>query len=356
MSERIGIEQVKPGMVIIQITRQNGPVKIRKSGLVSSEAMVQGLAEMGVQEVEVDPEQTVEIATPVTHRTQTQALLRGQHDTTARVDHTLSDQFNRSLFLPTVQSLPSVWKLYLRQSLVFALIILGGLSIGFTAATYSLWWPKAAGPQTAGSSTESTVTPVAVQSSAAAPSEALQKPQPDNAAGMLSGETQSVVQAGQAQGSQDKATPEPAATTVAQQSASDAAPNADDVEGRILNQPQDSDVKVSADLLARFNKAVEALDNEAQDGESMEPKVTVHDNLPRVDQLPVRLLTRLPTMNFSAHMYASKKRDRWVRVNGKQLGEGDWIDDRVQIVSIEPQLVVLGFEEELFTMAALTDW
>ena len=112
MSSIIAIENVKPGMVIIQITKQNGPVKIRKSGLVSSDAMVQGLSEMGVQEVEIDPEQTVEVATPTHHRTQTQALLRGQHDTSARFDKSLNDQFNRSLFLPTVESLPSSFSLY----------------------------------------------------------------------------------------------------------------------------------------------------------------------------------------------------------------------------------------------------
>jgi len=55
-------------------------------------------------------------------------------------------------------------------------------------------------------------------------------------------------------------------------------------------------------------------------------------------------------------MYASRPADRWVRVNGRQIGEGDWIADRVQIVNIEAQRVVLSFEDELFTMAALTDW
>ena len=109
--------------------------------------------------------------------------------------------------------------------------------------------------------------------------------------------------------------------------------------------------------MARFNAAVEALDTKAQDNEQpKESTVTVRDDIPRVDQLPVRLLTRLPSMNFSAHMYASRPADRWVRVNGRQVGEGDWIADRVQIVNIEAQRVVLSFEDELFTMAALTDW
>ena len=84
---------------------------------------------MGVQEVEIDPEQTVEIAPAVHHRTQTQALLRGEHDTTAKFDKSLNEQFNRSLFLPTVEGLPSAWK----RKQHFAVVILGGACIGFTA-------------------------------------------------------------------------------------------------------------------------------------------------------------------------------------------------------------------------------
>ena len=119
----------------------------------------------------------------------------------------------------------------------------------------------------------------------------------------------------------------------------------------------DNKIEVSPELLARFNQAVAALDTQAENNDfEPETKVTVRDNIQRVDQLPVRLLTRLPSMNFSAHMYASRPDDRWVRVNGIQMSEGDWIDDKVQIVNIEAQQVVLGFEEELFTMAALTDW
>ncbi|MGB2426788.1 MAG: general secretion pathway protein GspB, partial [Alteromonas sp.] len=90
--------------------------------------------------------------------------------------------------------------------------------------------------------------------------------------------------------------------------------------------------------------------------EEPEQLVTVRDDIPRVDQLPARLLTQLPAMEFSAHMYASTRNNRWVRVNGQQLYEGEWISDEVQLVNIEPQRVVLSFRDELFTMAALTDW
>ena len=427
MSNIVAIENLVPGMVIVQITKQNGPVKIRKSGLVTSDAMVQGLSEMGVQEVEIDPEQTVEIAPTVHHRTQTQALLRGEHDTTAKFDKSLNEQFNRSLFLPTVEGLPSAWKLYTKQVALFAVVILGGLCIGFSAATAKRWWPMLTAPASVPvADTESSVSQVEASGGASA----LTTTQSSNEApGTSSNKSEQVSsntqESGQSAGSNETANTAvnanmsnggaaqqgtQANAMVNNQSAGNlaatqntdlgAVPNKNPIttgtqnrynndvsqrsgaepssgykrsssmdtrqtetsgnyEGKVLNEAaSQSDVSVSPELMARFNAAVEALDSKAQDNTPAEAqaRVKVKDELPRVDQLPVRLLTRLPTMNFSAHMYASRPADRWVRVNGRQIGEGDWIADRVQIVNIEAQRVVLAFEDEIFTMAALTDW
>ena len=411
MSNIVAIENLMPGMVIVQITKQNGPVKIRKSGLVTSDAMVQGLSEMGVQEVEIDPEQTVEIAPVVHHRTQTQALLRGEHDTTAKFDKSLNEQFNRSLFLPTVEGLPSAWKLYTKQAALFAVVILGGACIGFTAATVERWWPmftvqnvaSVTTPErpdsqvgTAGGASESTLDSDGIPGT----SNNSNKPASPNAqqsgqdigsstvASTNSGKVAAAQQGTQANdskqpvenlsavsGTNSSATDTQASynNDVSQRSGADSnndsarssstnsrqTASSDEYEGKVLNEEaSQSDVSVSPELMARFNAAVAALDSKAEDGAPAEEqtRVTVKDELPRVDQLPVRLLTRLPTMNFSAHMYASRPADRWVRVNGRQIGEGDWIADRVQIVNIEAQRVVLAFEDEIFTMAALTDW
>ena len=427
MSNIVAIENLVPGMVIVQITKQNGPVKIRKSGLVTSDAMVQGLSEMGVQEVEIDPEQTVEIAPAVHHRTQTQALLRGEHDTTAKFDKSLNEQFNRSLFLPTVEGLPSAWKLYTKQVALFAVVILGGLCIGFSAATAKRWWPMLTAPASVPvADTESSVSQVeasggasaltTTQSSNEAPGTSSNKSEQVSSNTQKSGQSaglnetaNTAVNANMSnggaaqQGTQSNAmvnnqsvgnlaatentdlgavsntNPNTTGTQnrynndISQRSGAEPSSGYErssstdsrqtetsgNYEGKVLNEAaSQSDVSVSPELMARFNAAVEALDSKAQDNTPAEEqaRVTVKDELPRVDQLPVRLLTRLPTMNFSAHMYASRPADRWVRVNGRQIGEGDWIADRVQIVNIEAQRVVLAFEDEIFTMAALTDW
>lgn len=400
MSSIIAIENVKPGMVIIQITKQNGPVKIRKSGLVSSDAMVQGLSEMGVQEVEIDPEQTVEVATPTHHRTQTQALLRGQHDTSARFDKSLNDQFNRSLFLPTVESLPSSFSLYAKQALTFAVVIVGGLALGFTAATKSHWWPALSAsfsePSTspvanvnnaqksddlkeasANSTEGDSASNSAIDNSAQMPgqgTERISEPNTDKSTEQVSESTPAGTQVAASNANRNPSNPNSSNTTPSNSNTPEVndelltqAPLPDngtskdvtnEYEGKVLNESEDSGkIEVSPELMARFNAAVEALDDKTSSANAEpETKVTVRDDTLRVDQLPVRLLTRLPTMNFSAHMYASNPRDRWVRVNGRQLSEGDWIADKVQIINIEAQRVVLAFEDEIFTMAALTDW
>ncbi len=406
MSNIVAIEHLMPGMVIVQITKQNGPVKIRKSGLVTSDAMVQGLSEMGVQEVEIDPEQTVEIAPAVTHhRTQTQALLRGEHDTTAKFDKSLNEQFNRSLFLPTVEGLPSAWMLYAKQFAAYAVVVLGGLCIGFSAATTERWWPLLASKHvtftddTSKNTDKSDIITPATDRAAAQEGEsekalsgnASNAGDADRLASQNTGQENSgkEVVGAQTEGLQNNKSASANQQYTAragygavnnqtsnQNTEAQATGNAlnsgngkteqtteqkvtsQNYEGKVLNESaSQSDVSVSPELMARFNAAVEALDTKAQDNaQPRENTVTVRDDIPRVDQLPVRLLTRLPSMNFSAHMYASRPADRWVRVNGRQLGEGDWIADRVQIVNIEAQRVVLAFEDELFTMAALTDW
>lgn len=359
MSDTIDITDLKPGMVIVQITKQNGPVKIRKSGLVTSDAMVQGLAEMGVQEVEIDPAQTVEIDTNKHHRTETQALIRGERDTSAAsLDRNISDQFNRSLFLPTVEGLPSLWKVYAKQSVSFGVVILLGLALGFGAGSFPRWWQSVGNVSITLENQDG---------------DSKIDEKPDSAPAIestdvLAGENEQQLTADihtpaeQQEPTEQKSnsdntlqtptTPQPVEEIARERATQNIT---EEPEGEIINAPPENKGDVSPELLARFNQALEELDNKATEYEP-EPQVVVRDDLPRVDQLPVRMLTRLPSMAFNAHMYASRPSDRWVRVNGVQLGEGDWINDKVQIVKIEAQRVILNFEGRDFSMAALTDW
>lgn len=344
----IAIQDAQPGMMITRVTQQNGPVKIQKSGLITSQTMIQGLIEMGVQEIEYDPDQTVEICLDDEQQavsTPTQALLRGQFDSQARkADAAINEQFNRSLFLPTVNGLPAWWQRALKPVALYGLLGFGGLACGFVLAKLPSWYETIVSPA-----------PIAQQPVAT--------PVPQTAPGQQTPQKTSLNDSSVAQTAPEQ-TEKSDAIATEEYTAATPDPTADSVEPEgvveenIINAEPDDNVSVSPELMARFNKVLSDLEKEDSGEEPVptQPKVTVHDDIKRIDQLPARLLTRLPTMDFSAHMYATVPRDRWVRVNGQDKTEGDWIDDRVQIVNIEAQRVVLRFEGEVFAMTALTDW
>ena len=353
MGNSIKISDVQPGMVIVRITRQNGAIKIKKSGLVSSPEMITGLAEMGVQEVEIDPSQTVEIdlpgETPVAiELTSTQGPLRSPTrqllDTGTGVGHkadrALSEQFSRSVFLPSVQDIPSPWQYYSKPMMTVLLIVCGGLAIGWMGATYQQWLRIFA-------------TQTEQVASNTVPLKRLQK------------DTTEVGGAPTAEPGLAKVpleqVAEGTAETIAELDTVKAAtPGNEKQTGSAVTESQGSlkgaqeQNAISPALLKRFEEAINQLDGEP-DTVYQQPVESVGD-VPRIDQLPAWIMTQLPTMTFSAHMYASNIEERWVRVNGRRMVEGDMIEGKARIVSIEPQRLILNFQGEDFSMAALTDW
>ena len=121
-----------------------------------------------------------------------------------------------------------------------------------------------------------------------------------------------------------------------------------------ITSPQEGDV--DSDLLRRIKRVADAVDSERVREPEPLPRIVAVGDLPRIDQLPPAILTQMPSMSFSAHMFASNPEDRWVRVNGKRLAESGFITDELQLKRIESEKVVLEFREHEFTMNALTDW
>lgn len=346
MGKRIDIGALQPGMVIVRITAQNGPVKIRKSGLVSSQEMVIGLAEMGVQEVEIDPAQTVELADEAedvsAQAPQSERLLlsrqTGITSGSGQVDHHLSEQFNRTLLLPSAQSVPGMMKLYARPVLSAVLIAAGGVSIGWNLAHSSDWVDVAKkltqpDKQVVYLPAPQSPTPAPVTSPADTP-----VTEPVNSGVVDEGET--LANAADA----DDVTQQPEASGTGDLARAEGEP-----------EPIAS---ISPVLLERFERAIAEVDSQ-NDSTYEQPAVSTVNaapDVPAVHELPAWLLTELPSMEFSAHMYASNPSDRWIRINGKRLVEGQNIEGELRLVAIEPQHVVLAFKGHEFSMNALTDW
>jgi general secretion pathway protein B len=323
-------------MVIVRITAQNGPVKIKKSGLVSSQDMVQGLIEMGIQQVEVDLDQTVEVevAAPKIKKSATRRMLESNKVTHTQINDGLSDQFHRNLYLPSVQDIPSAWQFYTKRYLLAAFIALGGLGLGWTLANYQGLVSLLSSP------------PDKPTMSTPAPVTAATEQQQNN--------IDSPVKVENLQDSSSVAV-----TDIPKQQAAmpdeiepSSAPNEDQP---INTPPPEPEPQISADVLARFKKAITEVEDSPLASVPVE-SVSNSNDVPRIDQLPAWVMTRLPSMAFSAHMYASVESERWVRVNGTRMVEGDKIDGLIEIVRIEPQHVILNFSGQTFSMAALTDW
>jgi general secretion pathway protein B len=338
MPKLVAINDLKPGMVIVQIRAQNGPVKIRKAGLVNSYAMIQGLAEMGVLEVEIDPAQTVEIDLPDLHTSQTQQLLRSDENRVKNGAYRHSEQLNRSLFLPSVQELPSLWQYYARRVGTAFVIVVGGFGLGWSVATFSLWMPLLLPVNPPGSSIALPANQAPV--SATKP-ESIALPKYETEA------TEQGVEQEQLESPVLVAKPQQGPVSQIKQGIEQI------TQSQQLNQ-QDTDLPVSPELLKKFRDAVAQLDEKSESNYA-EQKVSPSEVI-GISKLPAWVLTELPAMAFSAHMYVGNPADRWVRVNGKQLAEGDYVDDGLQIVRIEPQYVVLNYRGQEFSMPALTDW
>jgi len=65
---------------------------------------------------------------------------------------------------------------------------------------------------------------------------------------------------------------------------------------------------------------------------------------------------KLPAMNLQTHMYAGNVQHRWVKINGVELYEGDWISTAVQLLTITPRYITVGFDGDVIEIPALYEW
>lgn len=380
-------EALQPGMVIVQVTKQNGPIKIRKSGLVTSIEMVHGLIEMGVQEVEIDPAQTVEIDLPVAHKSSTLQLLQTNAGFKQGGDAQLHDQFKRSLFLPSVQDIPSLWQFYLQRYGLLSLVIVVGFGLGFAVA-YLPNIIELRNPLVV-TELDKTKSTVNVQTT-----EQSQQDSELNAATkntQLGAETSDTLK----QQGADAAVSEQPNTEITPIHTSSPSVKKSDLKRpkEALEEPLESAADsqttidegeaLSPELLKRFEQVMKQMDRERgrqnlpsenplatdkaeeraqiltvepEEATSNRNQESIVQDVPRIDQLPAWVMTELPGMSFSAHMYASNPEDRWVKVNGERKMEGDVIDNKVRIINITPQHVILSCKDHEFSMRAMSDW
>jgi general secretion pathway protein B len=69
-----------------------------------------------------------------------------------------------------------------------------------------------------------------------------------------------------------------------------------------------------------------------------------------------RLSGVLPKLDLQTHMYSSSKNKRWVKVNGHEVAQGDWIGQDIQLLEIKPQSIIIEFNQQKIEIPALYEW
>jgi len=74
-----------------------------------------------------------------------------------------------------------------------------------------------------------------------------------------------------------------------------------------------------------------------------------------VELLPDGLQSMLPNIKYQAHIYSSSADKRWIKLNGRELHEGESIG-ALTVTEITPEQSVLDFDGYEFSLKALQDW
>lgn len=129
-----------------------------------------------------------------------------------------------------------------------------------------------------------------------------------------------------------------------------------DMEAPVAEAPVQPAELTTADVSEELRHKF-ALALEQSDPLPRHQSVTSHAAPARDIQTLDELLKRqIPPLRFEAHIYASDPKQRWVKVNGKDLQEGQWVTADIQLKEITPQYVLLQTGRQMFSMEALSEW
>ncbi|ESP91712.1 general secretion pathway protein GspB [Pseudoalteromonas luteoviolacea] len=74
-----------------------------------------------------------------------------------------------------------------------------------------------------------------------------------------------------------------------------------------------------------------------------------------VELLPPKLQNSIPSLRYQAHIYATEPEKRWIKLNNRELYEGDNLG-ALTIVEITPEQALFDFDGIEFTLNAMQDW
>lgn len=108
-------------------------------------------------------------------------------------------------------------------------------------------------------------------------------------------------------------------------------------------------------LKSTFADAVKATEQKQQ-SDLFEPQVTTGSSLPLLDELKLSEVYWIPDISYEMHIYASEPSERWIRLNGKTLAEGEALIDNLVLLEIRQDQIIWQGNDRRFAQNALQDF
>lgn len=351
--KEILVVELQPEMVIVDIGQQIGNINLRNKNVPFSDALSQWLMKMGVQSVWVESQPA---STEVTVSNSQMLLNEAKQETPPRSPSNNSQSLYLGANTQASRSLIVYWQHYQRAAMFagFGLLIgylfaTGWSTFGVYQSQIMAWVQPSPEPKDETSAEQQPIVEVAMddmteQRNTDVPAQGAVVAE-NSVISNLNTEPQLMISAQQQV--------QPISTTAE----TEIAPIEDvDDSTDLKTEQNNSDPVISDALLAKFSEAIEAVDEQGAKPATSMLNTTDLNALPRIDQIPPRVLAKIPPLEYSVHMYASENSKRWITLNGLVHREGDLLEDSLTLVEIAPQHIVLSFQGYDFTLRALTDW
>jgi general secretion pathway protein B len=73
-------------------------------------------------------------------------------------------------------------------------------------------------------------------------------------------------------------------------------------------------------------------------------------------QLPVALRSGMPPLDFSLHVYSTRRDQRSIIINNRMMREGEYVNPELALSAITPDGVVMKYRSEYFRVSILDNW
>ena len=119
------------------------------------------------------------------------------------------------------------------------------------------------------------------------------------------------------------------------------------------NSDNNEIAKLPDSLKTAFARAVAA----TQENDSYEVTTATKDSAMAqpIQLLPDVIQSLIPEITYQAHIYATDASRRWIKLNNKELYEGDSLGP-IKILEIAPEMTLMSIEGYRFSMSAMDDW